>query len=144
VVGRADTGSDGRFSIVGLPFGQTTITAYVENHRPRAITASVTEREAVIVDLVLEVVSSVRGTVSGPGGQALPNATVSLSDAAGTVVGTVKTDEVGSYELRDLPPGRYTVVTSLYEPAVVPVKLDSAARVDVDVHLASPRIVIHE
>jgi uncharacterized surface anchored protein len=144
VVGRADTGSDGRFSVVGLPFGQTTITAYVENHRPRAITASVTEREAVIVDLVLEVVSSVRGTVSGPGGQGLPNATVSLSDAAGTVVGTVKTDEIGGYELRDLPPGRYTVVTSLYEPAVVPVKLDSAARVDVDINLNSPRIAIGE
>ena len=71
------------------------------------------------------------------------------AQAVGEVSGDVRqwvssADEVGGYELRDLPPGRYTVVTSLYEPAVVPVKLDSAARVDVDVHLASPRIVIHE
>jgi MFS family permease len=140
VVGRADTGPDGRFSIVGLPFGQVTVTAYVENHRPRAITASVTEHEAVLVDLVIEVLSALRGIVSGPDGRALPNATVSLSDTAGTVVAATKTDENGGYELRDLPPGVYTVVTSLYEPSVVPVHLDSATRADVDVDLGSPRI----
>jgi MFS family permease len=140
VVGRADTGPDGRFTIVGLPFGQATVTAYVENHRPRAVTASVTEHEAVMLDLVLETFGVVRGTVSGPTGQPLPNATVRLSDTTGTVIAATKSDQYGGYELRGLQPGRYTVVTSLYEPGVVPVVLGSAPWEDVDVDLGSPRI----
>jgi hypothetical protein len=135
VVGRADTGPDGRFSIVGLPFGQATVTAYVQNHRPRTVTASVTEHEAVMLDLVVETFGVMRGAVSGPAGQPLPNATVSLSDTTGTVIAATKSDENGRYELRGVQPGQYTVVTSLYEPGVVPVVLGSAPREDVDVDL---------
>jgi MFS family permease len=140
VVGRAETGPDGQFSIVGLPFGQVTITAQVPSHQPQAVTAVVTQHEAAIVDLVLELVGLVRGTVSGPSGQALPGATVSLSDAAGNVVATATTDSTGAYELRNLQPGDYTVVTSLFEPAVVQVDLGAEGRADVDVHLGPARV----
>jgi hypothetical protein len=100
----------------------------------------VTEHEAVMLDMVLETFGVVRGTVSGPTGQPLPNATVRLSDTTGTVIAATKSDQYGGYELRGLQPGRYTVVTSLYEPGVVPVVLGSAPWEDVDVDLGSPRI----
>jgi MFS family permease len=135
VVGRTDTGSDGRFSVVGLPFGPITVTAHVAGHRPLAVTAVVTEQEAAIVDLVLASAGLVRGTVSGPGGQPLPNASVILSDPRGAVVATATTDTNGGYEVRDLEPGEYTVVTSLFEPAVVQVDLAGQGRLDVDVQL---------
>jgi len=139
VVGRADTDPDGRFSLVGLPFGQITITTQVANHRPQAVTALVTDREAALVDIVLELAGLVRGTVSGPDGHPLPAATVSVHDPAGAVVATTTTDELGGYELTDLRPGAYTVVTSLFEPAVVQVDLGAEGLSDVDVRLAPVR-----
>ncbi|MCU1679426.1 MAG: major facilitator superfamily protein [Amycolatopsis sp.] len=139
VVGRSDTGQDGRFSVVGLPFGQVTITAQVAGHRPLAATAVVTEQEAAIVDLVLHAAGLVRGTVSGPDGRILPNAIVTVSGRDGTVVATTTSDTNGGYEVRDLEPGEYTVVTSLFEPAVVQVDLAGEGQLDVDVHLGRAR-----
>jgi MFS family permease len=139
VVGRSGTGPDGRFSVVGLPFGQVTITAQVAGHRPLAATAVVTEQEAAIVELVLHAAGLVRGTVSGPDGRILPHAIVTVSGGDGTVVATTTSDTNGGYEVRDLEPGEYTVVTSLFEPAVVQVDLSGDGQLDVDVHLGRAR-----
>jgi MFS family permease len=137
VVGQTTTAHDGKFLLSGLPAGEVTITANVDNHRPRAVTVLAGAAEPAEVELLVEAIGVLHGTVTGPDGRGLFNATVTVSDAQGRPVATTLTDTEGQYELRDLEPGEYTVVTSLYEPAVRQVDLASGESSSVDVDLAS-------
>ncbi|WP_435155101.1 MFS transporter [Amycolatopsis sacchari] len=137
VVGQATTAHDGKFLLTGLPAGEVTITANVDNHRPHAVTVLAGAAEPAEVELVVEAVGVLHGTVTGPDGRGLANATVTISDSQGQPAGTTLTDDEGHYELHDLEPGEYTVVTSLYEPAVRQVDLNPGETTTVDVDLAS-------
>ncbi|NKQ53624.1 MFS transporter [Amycolatopsis sp. K13G38] len=137
VVGQTSTAHDGKFLLSGLPAGEVTVTANVDNHRPRAVTVLTGSAEPASVDLVVEAVGTLFGVVTGPEGTALPNATVTINNAVGAVVATTVTDTEGRYELHDLEPGEYTVVTSMYEPAVRQVDLNSGESTTVDVDLVS-------
>jgi MFS family permease len=137
VVGQTATAHDGKFLLSGLPAGEVTVTANVDNHQPRAVTVLVGAAEPADVELLVEAIGVLHGTVTGPNGRGLLNATVTVSDAQGRPVATTLTGTDGQYELRDLEPGEYTVVTSLYEPAVRQVDLASGESSAVDVDLAS-------
>ena len=75
------------------------------------------------------------GTVSGPGGQALPGATVTVNDGNGQPVEEAVSGTDGHYKIYDPTPGEYTVVTSPFEPAVRQVDLGSGESATVDLHL---------
>ncbi|HVW40723.1 MAG TPA: MFS transporter [Amycolatopsis sp.] len=137
VVGQASTAHDGTFLLGGLPAGEVTITANVDNHRPHAITVLTGATEPAVVELVVEAVGTLYGTVTGPDGSPLPHAKITLNDSAGRQVGTTVSDAEGAYELGDLEPGDYTVVTTLYAPAVRQVDLSSGESATVDVDLVS-------
>lgn len=137
VVGQTSTAHDGKFLLTGLPAGEATITANVDNHRPRAVTVLAGAADPAEVELLVEAAGVLHGTVTGPDGHGLPNATVTVSDSQGRAVAAAVTGPDGQYELRDLEPGDYTVVTSLYEPAVRQVDLNSGESADVDVDLGS-------
>lgn len=137
VVGQATTAHDGKFLLTGLPAGEVTITANVDGHRPHAVTVLAGAAEPADVELLVEAVGVLHGTVTGPDGLGLANATVTISDSQGRTVATTLTDDEGHYELHDLEPGEYTVVTSLYEPAVRQVDLNTGETTTVDVDLAS-------
>ncbi|WP_236792099.1 MFS transporter [Amycolatopsis sp. GM8] len=135
VVGQTTTAHDGKFLLAGLPAGEVTITANVDNHRPHAVTVLAGAADPAEVELLVEAFGILHGTVSGPDGQGVANATVTVNDGQGHPVATALTDTDGRYELRDLEPGEYTVVTSLYEPAVRQVDLTTGESADVDVDL---------
>ncbi|KAA9150623.1 MFS transporter [Amycolatopsis acidicola] len=137
VVGRTSSAHDGKFLLSSLPAGEVTVTAHVDNHQPHAVTVLAGAMEPAVVELVVAAMGVLHGTVTGPDGQVLVNATVTVSDSAGEQVAKTQTDTSGQYEIRDLEPGEYTVVTSLYEPAVKQVDLSSGESSDVDVDLAS-------
>lgn len=73
--------------------------------------------------------------MSGPGGQALPGATVTVNDGNGQPVEDAVSGTDGHYKIYDLTPGEYTVVTSPFEPAVRQVDLGSGESATVDLHL---------
>src|SRR5258707_4830709 len=50
----------------------------------------------------------VHGQVADPTGAVIPGATVSFKSASGLVL-TAKSDGLGNYMVKDLPPGKYTV-----------------------------------
>ncbi|HJQ46851.1 MAG TPA: MFS transporter [Amycolatopsis sp.] len=134
VVGHGTTAHDGTFLLSGLPVGEVTITANVDNHRPHAVTVRAGATDPATVELAVEAVGTLYGTVTGPDGAPLPHARITLNDSEGRPVSTTFSDVDGGYEIHDLAPGDYTVVTSLYEPAVRQVDLTGgeAATVDVD------------
>ena len=137
VVGQAGTAHDGTFLLSGLPAGEVTITANVDNHKPHAITVLTGASEPAVVELVVEAMGALYGTVTGPEAAPLPHAKITLNDSEGRPVSTTVSDEEGRYEIHDLEPGDYTVVTSLYEPAVRQVELTSGESAIVDVDLAT-------
>ncbi|HZQ18201.1 MAG TPA: TonB-dependent receptor [Terriglobales bacterium] len=53
--------------------------------------------------------SSIRGTVSDPSGRVIPDATVTLTNAATNAVRTTKTTDAGAYVFDFLPPATYRV-----------------------------------
>jgi MFS family permease len=137
VVGQAVTAHDGTFLLNGLPAGELTITANVDGHRPHAVTLLAGAADPAVIRLLVESAGVLHGTVTGPDGSPLAHATVTISDAQGQPVATALTGANGRYELRDLEPGDYTVVTSLYEPAVQQVDLVAGEAATVDVDLAT-------
>ncbi len=133
VVGSTRSATDGTFTLGGLPLGPATVTASRPQHQPAATAVTVGPADPAPVALrLLPSIGGVVGTVLAPDGSAVPEATVTASDARGDIVGTTRSDADGHYRLADLPPGRYMVVATTYAPAAVQVHVPAgpAARVD--------------
>ncbi|WAL68139.1 MFS transporter [Amycolatopsis cynarae] len=141
VVGSTVCAEDGTFSLAGLPAGEITVVAQLPSHVPHAETVVITGQEPAVADLFLRAIGRLHGTVTDPGGRGLARATVSVTAEDGDLVASVVTDDDGRYELRDLAPGEYTVVTSLYTPTVrhVSLTVGEPAIVDVDLVATEPR-----
>ncbi|WP_420848849.1 carboxypeptidase-like regulatory domain-containing protein [Prauserella marina] len=86
-------------------------------------------------DFTLTATGRIHGRVTAPDGTGLASATVTVTGAHGEQVSSVVTGSDGRYELRGLPSGEYTVVTSLYAPSVRQVSLTGEGQVTVDLDL---------
>ncbi|HWD06192.1 MAG TPA: MFS transporter [Amycolatopsis sp.] len=94
--------------------------------------------EPVREDVVLPRSVRLVGTVSADPGP-FGGAEVTVLDSAGEVQRVTVTDSAGRYAVEGLPPGRYKVVVTSYEPAACPVELtaDGPAQFDPCLRLAS-------
>ncbi|MEO7803915.1 MAG: carboxypeptidase regulatory-like domain-containing protein [Actinomycetota bacterium] len=120
----ATTNTQGNYTIVGLPtgdyrvqfegsYGSGLVTEYYNNKSSymEANLVSVTEGQSTSgIDAQLATGGSITGTVTGPTGQPLSNASVHATnlDASGLSEYTW-TDSSGNYTLRGLPGGSYRV-----------------------------------
>ncbi|HEX5204190.1 MAG TPA: MFS transporter [Actinoplanes sp.] len=137
VVATATTGADGRYRLSGLDQADYMLTATAEHARPATrIIAPGRSRQA---DLALTIGTTLTGIVRAVrSGRPIPEASVMAVDQAGEVAGSTITDDEGRYELRDLPPGVYTVAASGHAPVAARVTL-SGEHIDHDILLgASP------
>jgi uncharacterized surface anchored protein len=75
--------------------------------------------------------------VAGLSGEPVTDATVTLTDARGEVVGTATAGPDGEYELTDLYPGQYTLTASApgTRPSAQTISLDGAGRQRQDIVL---------
>ncbi|MFF7185030.1 MFS transporter [Streptomyces sp. NPDC008222] len=132
------TGESGAFTFNELTAGAFTVAVSAAAYRPVALPVEVGEHVTRLeVDLSRGAV--LRGTVrAGAGRRPLPDARVTLVDAAGNVAGTAITDDDGSYAFTDLDSGEYTLTASGYAPAATSLSLDGPGRSGHDMELAHP------
>jgi uncharacterized surface anchored protein len=124
VTGAATTDGDGRFVLGGLHAGDYTVTVTADDSLPIAQALTVEGVGAQYLELLLPSDVRVAGTVRAAGSnRPVLEASVTLVDAEGNVVGTVLTGEDGHYEFTGRTPGRYTLAASGYAPVAVPVQL---------------------
>nr|WP_255643828.1 carboxypeptidase-like regulatory domain-containing protein [Actinoplanes polyasparticus] len=136
VVATTTAGPDGRYQLPGLDGPEYMLTATADHARPASRTVS--PNEPGPVDLALAVGGTVTGNVRAAGsGHPIPEASVVAVDRTGRVAGAATTDHDGRYELRDLPPGVYTVAASGHAPVATRVEL-TGDHADHDITLGAP------
>ncbi|WP_243795991.1 MFS transporter [Saccharopolyspora gloriosae] len=125
VVGSNATGTDGRYEFTDLVGGSYALTATAEGFRPVATPVVVADGESAALDVALQTGAALTGVVRSANlGLPVPDARVTLLDAAGEVVTAVTTDAEGTYAFTDLPDGDYTVIATGYPPVATPLRLD--------------------
>jgi hypothetical protein len=117
----ATTGTNGEYSITGLPAGSYTIgfqesdgyvaqyyngSSTAEGAAPVTATAGSTTEA---IDAELSTGASIGGTVHGEGGAPLAGVQVSANSGQGGASATATTGEDGIYSITGLPAGTYTV-----------------------------------
>ena len=130
VVGSTRTDGGGGYAFDQLMGGSYVLTAQSESHRPLARSVEVPDSGALACDLVLTGGGRLTGTVvAASDGRTLREASVTLVDADGEVVGSVLTGSDGTYSFEDLAGGHYTLTASGFAPVAtaVDVEEDSVA-----------------
>lgn len=133
VVGAAVSDENGAYTC-GVTPGVHTVVAVAANMRPGASTLTVPESGMLSYDIELEPTGVLAGAVQA-GDRLVPDAQVSVLDAAGDVVAVARTDANGRYLVPDLPEGRYAVVARGYPPVTSSVTVEGN-RITHDVDLS--------
>ncbi|WP_031080062.1 MFS transporter, partial [Streptomyces sp. NRRL WC-3549] len=103
----------GEFVFGELIPGAVTVAVTAAGFRPLALPVEIGGQGVTRADALLQAGALVRGVVRAGSGRApLPDARVTLIDAAGNVVGTSTTGEDGVYAFTDLDAGEYSVVAT--------------------------------
>ncbi|GII25820.1 MFS transporter [Planosporangium mesophilum] len=142
-VARGISDADGGFRL-GLPTGGTyLLICAAENHQPVASMVAMGMGE-VRRDITLAGASVVEGRVLRHGGEPIPGATVTLTDARGEVVGAAVTGPDGEYVLAELYPGEYTLTATAEgaRPVARTVAVDSVGSHRFDVVLRSNATIL--
>ncbi|MFE5212931.1 MFS transporter [Streptomyces sp. NPDC056600] len=124
------TDGAGEFAFAAVVPGDVTVAVNAAGFRPSALPVQVATTGVTRVEAVLEAGSQLKGVVRSPYGP-LPDARVTLLDAAGNVVSTATTGEDGVYAFADLDGGDYTVIATGYPPVATTL----AVRQDVEDHV---------
>ncbi|GIF18684.1 hypothetical protein Ate02nite_14140 [Paractinoplanes tereljensis] len=137
VVATATTDAEGRYRMSGLDQTDYMLTATAEHARPA--TRIISPGRSRQADLVLTIGGTLTGIVrAASSGRPIPEASVVAVNELGEVACSTKTDGEGRYELRDLPPGVYTVAASGHAPVATRVEM-TGDHTDHDILLGTPR-----
>ncbi|MFF1919747.1 MFS transporter [Streptomyces sp. NPDC058221] len=139
VLGTGQTGADGEFTFGGLSLGEYTVAVNAAGHRPAAVAFTVGESGSGRVEIALAAGARLQGAVrAGTGRRPLPDARVTLLDAAGNVAATATTSADGVYAFADLDAGEYSVVASGYPAVATALRVTGSGVEDVDIELSHP------
>ncbi|MEU1801758.1 MFS transporter [Streptomyces sp. NPDC019937] len=139
VLATGKTGEQGEFSFEELVAGTFTVAVNAPGYRPSALPVEVGSQGLTRLEIALQAGARVQGTVrAGADRRPLPDARVTLVDAAGNVVATATTGEDGAYAFTDLDAGDYTVIASGYPPVAGNLTVAGHGIDGHDVELAHP------
>ena len=136
-VARAATGDDGAYRLI-VPTGGTFLFICAAHNLQPAATMITVSAGKVRRDVSLAGTNRVTGMVTDPTGVPIPDATLTLVDVRGEVVGTAVTGPDGRYAMADLYPAEYTLTAAAAgaRPNVRIVVLDTVGVNTVDIVLA--------
>ncbi|MGW1179684.1 MFS transporter [Streptomyces drozdowiczii] len=117
VLATGKSAETGDFTFGELVPGAVTVAVNAAGFRPLALPVEVGGQGVTRVEVGLQAGALVQGVVrAGASRRPLPDARVTLVDAAGNVVANSTTGEDGAYGFADLDAGEYTVIATGYPP----------------------------
>ncbi|MEV6165390.1 DHA2 family efflux MFS transporter permease subunit [Streptomyces sp. NPDC052052] len=129
----------GEFTFGELVPGSVTVAVNATGFRPLALPVEIAGQGVTRIEAGLQAGALVQGVVrAGSGRQPLPDARVTLVDAAGNVVATATTGEDGAYAFTDLDAGEYSLIATGYPPVAGALVVSGAGVDGHDIELAHP------
>ncbi|MEE4493723.1 MFS transporter [Streptomyces sp. BE230] len=139
VLATGKSGDAGEFTFGELVPGAVTVAVNAAGFRPLALPVEIGGQGVTRVDAALQSGALVQGVVrAGSGRQPLPDARVTLVDAAGNVIATSTTGEDGAYAFADLDAGEYSVIATGYPPVAGALTVAGRGVDGHDIELAHP------
>jgi EmrB/QacA subfamily drug resistance transporter len=139
VLATGRTGERGEFAFDELVTGSFTLAVNAPGYRPMARPVEVEGQGITRVDIDLAAGARVQGVIrAGVDASPLPDARVTLVDAAGNVVATATTGEDGAYGFTDLDSGDYSIIASGYPPVARGLSVEGAGPDAHDIELHHP------
>lgn len=139
VLATGKSGDAGEFTFGELVPGAVTVAVNAAGFRPLALPVEIGGQGVTRVDVALQSGALVQGVVrAGSGRRPLPDARVTLVDAAGNVIATSTTGEDGAYAFADLDAGEYSVIATGYPPVAGALTVAGHGVDGHDIELAHP------
>ncbi|MEW2487964.1 MFS transporter [Streptomyces sp. NPDC048411] len=139
VLATGTSAETGEFTFAELVPGAVTVAVNAIGFRPLALPVEIGGQGVTRVDAVLQSGALVQGVVrAGSARRPLPDARVTLVDAAGNVVATSTTGEDGAYAFADLDAGEYSVIATGYPPVAGALTVAGRGVDGHDIELAHP------
>ncbi|MGW2177981.1 MFS transporter [Streptomyces sp. NPDC001732] len=139
VLATGTSGETGEFVFGELVPGSVTVAVNAAGFRPLALPVEIGSQGVTRIEAALQTGALVRGVVrAGAAGRPLPDARVTLVDAAGNVVATATTGEDGAYAFADLDAGEYSVIATGYPPVAGALTVAGHGVDGHDIELAHP------
>ncbi|MFJ6466138.1 MFS transporter [Streptomyces sp. NPDC091387] len=139
VLATGKSGEAGEFTFGELVPGSVTVAVNAAGFRPMALPVEVGGQGVTRVDAALRSGALVQGVVrAGSGLRPLPDARVTLIDAAGNVIANSTTGEDGAYAFTDLDAGEYSVIATGYPPVAGALTVAGRGIDGHDIELAHP------
>ncbi|NLU76176.1 MFS transporter [Streptomyces sp. HNM0575] len=139
VLATGRTGEHGEFSFDEIVTGTFTIAVNAPGFRPVARPVEVEGQGITRIDVELAAGARVQGVIrAGVDAAPLPDARVTLVDAAGNVVATATTGEDGAYGFTDLDAGDYSIIASGYPPVASALTVEGTGPDAHDIELHHP------
>ncbi|MFJ8852683.1 MFS transporter [Streptomyces sp. NPDC102437] len=139
VLATGKSGEAGEFTFGELVPGSVTVAVNAVGFRPLALPVEIGGQGVTRVEAALQSGALVQGVVrAGSARRPLPDARVTLVDAAGNVVATSTTGEDGAYAFTDLDAGEYSVIATGYPPVASALTVAGRGADGHDIVLAHP------
>ncbi|MFF0287790.1 MFS transporter [Streptomyces sp. NPDC005262] len=139
VLATGKSSESGEFTFAELVPGAVTVAVNAAGYRPLALPVEIGGQGVTRIDAALQSGALVQGVVrAGAALRPLPDARVTLVDAAGNVVATSTTGEDGAYAFADLDAGEYSVIATGYPPVAGALTVAGRGVDGHDIELAHP------
>jgi hypothetical protein len=139
IVAADRTGQTGRYLLTDLTAGSYTLAVSAPSCDPAAVPVTIAEGGQATRDVKLAFGGRLEGAARTPAGHPIPDARVTVLDAAGNVTAATITGPDGTYVLENLPAGEYTVIASGYPPVATSLRLSPGLPQAHDIRLAHPQ-----
>ncbi|MFF2327695.1 MULTISPECIES: MFS transporter [unclassified Streptomyces] len=139
VLATGKSGETGEFTFGELVPGSVTVAVNATGFRPLALPVEIAAQGVTRIEAALQSGALVQGVVRAGSVRApLPDARVTLVDAAGNVVATATTGQDGAYAFADLDAGEYSVIATGYPPVAGALTVAGRGVDGHDIELAHP------